>query len=132
MDYLNIRSVLNLGKFILRAYLSISLAELASKTILEMSIICNSFQFDQPERYQVWMPMLVWVELQSDPDTYLHMGRDLRSDYYYRATLDSDGAARSYKHSNASSWSVVQAIPDDMCSIGTSGHGCGISGFNSY
>ena len=62
MDYLNIRSVLNLGKFILRAYLSISLAELASKTIREMSIICNSFQFDQPEKYQVWMPMLGWVE----------------------------------------------------------------------
>ena len=78
------------------------------------------------------MPILVWVELQSDPDTYLHMGRDFRSDYYYRATLDSDGAARSYKHLNASSLSVVQAIPYDMCNIGTSGHGCGISGFNSY
>ncbi|KAJ3692617.1 hypothetical protein LUZ60_011712 [Juncus effusus] len=60
--------------------------------------------------------------------------------FYHRMTLDADGAFRHYVHPRPGSsnstwpnkWSIVEAIPSDVCQYVTWKGGSGICGFNSY
>ncbi|KAM5556940.1 G-type lectin S-receptor-like serine/threonine-protein kinase LECRK4 [Rosa sericea] len=60
------------------------------------------------------------------------------SDYYYRATLDSDGLFTQYAHSksqkngNWTPWISLWSVPENICSASTGDAGGGPCGYNSY
>lgn len=65
---------------------------------------------------------------------------DSTDQFYHCAKLDPDGVLRQYKHpkggavstGSPAAWTVVQALPANICSIMYSNFGSGVCGYNSY
>ncbi|KAJ6777921.1 G-TYPE LECTIN S-RECEPTOR-LIKE SERINE/THREONINE-PROTEIN KINASE LECRK4 ISOFORM X1, partial [Salix koriyanagi] len=68
------------------------------------------------------------------------MGREFPvGDYFYRATLDSDGLFTLYGHPRAQingrwgqTWFAIWSVPDDICADSNGDLGLGPCGYNSY
>jgi hypothetical protein len=65
---------------------------------------------------------------------------DSTDQYYHWAKLDPDGVLRQYKYPKREAvrsglpaeWTVVQAVPANICNIVYSDFGSGVCGYNSY